>query len=845
MANQSEKQTEAPKQEKEIRPEEQLVTEQVSFALPNSTMIGMPLPPPPGTPNSVMREMLSDAQIGAAESEADQLSAGITSGTPNSVRREMGSRLGADFSSIHFHSNSQSILQNESMGSRAYTRGNNVYFGRGGFNPTVAAHELVHTVQQGAVPGRVSQSVSFGTVQMWKLFRKKNREPDPVDALDPNLVQQPDQAADRAADIPPAPVPVRHEVRPPVPAVDPAVHVRAAVHPGVRGAAGRRAQPRKTQEELQDILGQIQRYLPTKQRELTQMLGAVQPLQQVLQEPGKLRQMLAGDPQKLQQLLGSQMHHETEKLKSQRSGLDQLNTPREIRQLYSDDNERRIGRLEALQEFRQQNQNLQLSQEINDLRDEIQDILYEVQHLQQAHNLQEGSVDALYQRAKTVQNRMRQLRTSDIPKALALHHDNQDYLNRLQTDLPDPKSVFKLDANGVGQNRWRMSSDTVDIDGMTKYYIAWCDMHGRDRGAQGDIMAPVQGGLAAAQAAVIQRNQAGAAAPGGVAPGPQTDGSNGFHARSDTVEGHKRRLGTADAFRNAGNLVNAGGKFGVLMDHDIHHGPIDGKNPKTGEPYSRWDLVHSRGDYSSYTDYVAPVAGGILGTYGGVTATLNAATQAHDTYRKAQNVKIGGSRADAAESGLDAFASLASGASGFWNAVNSFASIGGPAADLGGAAIGVPVLSGGAGLINAISGGMESELARRAEKKVDSASDQLAQLSYGAPAPAASGGVKSDQQQLEEAIQHTRMVTHLHQRSGALKAAAGSAQVAATVATLAGGAPVAAAFQGAAAIMSIAKVAFDRGYKWYMRRKVVGTYYNINWSDEIGKEHTSELQSRI
>ena len=66
-----------------------------------------------------------------------------------------------------------------------------------------------------------------------------------------------------------------------------------------------------------------------------------------------------------------------------------------------------------------------------------------------------------------------------------------------------------------------------------------------------------------------------------------------------------------------------------------------------------------------------------------------------------------------------------------------------------------------------------------------------------------------------------------------MKAAAGSAQVAAGVATLAGGAPVAAAFQGAAAILSIAKVAFERGFKHHMRKKVVGTYYNINWSDEM------------
>ncbi len=170
MAVQGEKQTKAPGREQNVRPEEQFVPEQAAFGLPNSFLAAAPLPPPPGTPNSVMREMLTDRQIPEAEDEADRLSAGIRYGTPDSVRQQMGHRLGADFSSVRFHSNSESIHRNESLGARAYTRGSDVFFGRGGFDPSVAAHELVHTVQQQAVPGHVSQSVSFGAVQMKKKF---------------------------------------------------------------------------------------------------------------------------------------------------------------------------------------------------------------------------------------------------------------------------------------------------------------------------------------------------------------------------------------------------------------------------------------------------------------------------------------------------------------------------------------------------------------------------------------------------------------------------------------------------------------------------------------------------
>lgn len=82
------------------------------------------------------------------------------------IRREMGARLGADLSQVRFHSGADSIRRSAAMGARAWTQGRDVHFGRGGFEPTVAAHELVHTVQQGAVRGNVSQSMPMGAVQM-------------------------------------------------------------------------------------------------------------------------------------------------------------------------------------------------------------------------------------------------------------------------------------------------------------------------------------------------------------------------------------------------------------------------------------------------------------------------------------------------------------------------------------------------------------------------------------------------------------------------------------------------------------------------------------------------------
>ena len=81
MAVADKKQTQEPGQEEQLRPEEELVPQQAVFVLPNSVLASMPTPPPPpGTPNSVMREMLEE-RGDPAEAEANRLSAGITRGT--------------------------------------------------------------------------------------------------------------------------------------------------------------------------------------------------------------------------------------------------------------------------------------------------------------------------------------------------------------------------------------------------------------------------------------------------------------------------------------------------------------------------------------------------------------------------------------------------------------------------------------------------------------------------------------------------------------------------------------------------------------------------------------------
>ena len=91
------------------------------------------------------------AQIPQAEAEADRLSANVSSSSPEGVKADLGRRMGADFSGVRFHTGADAAARAEAMGARAFTSGADVYFGQGGFDASVAAHELVHTVQQGVV----------------------------------------------------------------------------------------------------------------------------------------------------------------------------------------------------------------------------------------------------------------------------------------------------------------------------------------------------------------------------------------------------------------------------------------------------------------------------------------------------------------------------------------------------------------------------------------------------------------------------------------------------------------------------------------------------------------------
>lgn len=72
------------------------------------------------------------------------------------TRSFMGKRFGADFSNVNVHTGQTAVEMNKQLHAQAFTVGNDIYFNNGKYNPgsqsgkELLAHELTHTIQQGA-----------------------------------------------------------------------------------------------------------------------------------------------------------------------------------------------------------------------------------------------------------------------------------------------------------------------------------------------------------------------------------------------------------------------------------------------------------------------------------------------------------------------------------------------------------------------------------------------------------------------------------------------------------------------------------------------------------------------
>ena len=87
-----------------------------------------------------------------------KLSKGGGSPLPEGTRTLLEPRFGADFSGVRMRTDGESARLNRQIGAQAFTHGSDIYFGAGRGSPQtdsglhLLAHELTHTIQQGAVP---------------------------------------------------------------------------------------------------------------------------------------------------------------------------------------------------------------------------------------------------------------------------------------------------------------------------------------------------------------------------------------------------------------------------------------------------------------------------------------------------------------------------------------------------------------------------------------------------------------------------------------------------------------------------------------------------------------------
>lgn len=98
-----------------------------------------------------------DGRVNVSANLAAEIKNSKSSGAPlpPSVRRFMEPRFGADFSNVRVHTGEKAADLNQQLSAKAFTVGNEVFFGKGQFQPDshdgkeLLAHELTHTVQQG------------------------------------------------------------------------------------------------------------------------------------------------------------------------------------------------------------------------------------------------------------------------------------------------------------------------------------------------------------------------------------------------------------------------------------------------------------------------------------------------------------------------------------------------------------------------------------------------------------------------------------------------------------------------------------------------------------------------
>jgi hypothetical protein len=126
-------------------------------------------PSVPAKGGRAQREAAAGPEGGTASASADAAIQAMRSGPAArldpSTQSFMESRFGRDFSGVRIHHGAKAAQAAESIGARAFTTGNDIFFNAGQYRPSsssgrqLIAHELTHTVQQAGGGGVASRAL--------------------------------------------------------------------------------------------------------------------------------------------------------------------------------------------------------------------------------------------------------------------------------------------------------------------------------------------------------------------------------------------------------------------------------------------------------------------------------------------------------------------------------------------------------------------------------------------------------------------------------------------------------------------------------------------------------------
>jgi len=127
-----------------------------------------------GAISSIIQKQYNDSSSTTSSTISKPLSDSKGSGQKMDVSTQsfMSKGIGSDFSDVKIHTNDTAVQMNRSLGARAFTNGNDIYFNQGEYNPDssrgkhLLAHELTHVVQQNGKSNRIQRKCDT-TKALW------------------------------------------------------------------------------------------------------------------------------------------------------------------------------------------------------------------------------------------------------------------------------------------------------------------------------------------------------------------------------------------------------------------------------------------------------------------------------------------------------------------------------------------------------------------------------------------------------------------------------------------------------------------------------------------------------